>query len=94
MKHLNQKYILNETRALPLEKEENFLLRKDNQRMKGQINDYPLWVASYNRKFRIRRLNWTFHQFTDRVRVEGIKVLTDGNDFNGSMEQLLGMCLK
>lgn len=62
--------------------------------LKGHINDYPLWVASYNRKFRIRRLNWTFHQFTDRVRVEGIKVLTDGNDFNGSMEQLLGMCLK
>jgi hypothetical protein len=26
--------------------------------------------------------------------VEGIKVLTDGNDFNGSMEQLLRMCLK
>jgi GH25 family lysozyme M1 (1,4-beta-N-acetylmuramidase) len=62
--------------------------------LKGHLNDYPLWVASYGRKFRIRRLNWTFHQFTDRVRVEGIKVLTDGNDFNGSMEQLLRMCLK
>jgi len=62
--------------------------------LKGHLNDYPLWVASYNRKFRIRRLNWTFHQFTDRVRVEGIKVLTDGNDFNGSMEQLLEMRLK
>jgi len=62
--------------------------------LKGHLNDYPLWVASYNRKFRIRRLNWTFHQFTDRVRVEGIKVLTDGNDFKGSMEQLLEMRLK
>ncbi|BDD00375.1 glycoside hydrolase family 25 protein [Persicobacter psychrovividus] len=65
---------------------------------------YPLWVAqypskraaiSYSTKSRIRHLGWKFHQFSDRIGVKGIPVGTfaDGNDFNGTMQDLKALTL-
>lgn len=55
----------------------------------GAVDDCPLWIAAYSGKHRVKDLNWTFHQFTERVRVRGIRGTVDGNDFNGKREDLL-----
>jgi len=62
--------------------------------LKGHVDDYPLWIASYSSKRKLRRINWEFHQFSDKVRVQGIKGKVDGNDFNGSLEELQELLIK
>ena len=37
---------------------------------------------------KIKGINWTFHQFSDKVRVKGIHGEVDGNDFNGTIDRL------
>ena len=57
--------------------------------LKGHVDDYPLWIAAYSGKHRLDNVDWTFHQFTEKVVVKGIKSNTvDGNDFRGDMDQL------
>lgn len=56
--------------------------------LKGYIDDYPLWIAAYSGKHRVNDMNWVFHQFTEWVYVEGITTNVDGNDFNGTREDL------
>lgn len=56
--------------------------------LKGHFDEYPLWIAAYSGKQRVQGLLWNFHQFTDQVRVKGINGYVDGNDFNGSLEEL------
>ena len=66
---------------------------RDN--LKENFLDYPLWVAAYSRsKKSISSVNWKFHQFTDKVSVYGINDYTDGNDFNGSYEELKKLLIK
>lgn len=60
--------------------------------LKGHIDDYPIWIAAYSGKHRVKNTDWTFHQFTEHVRVKGIKTTVDGNDFNGNLEELKAMC--
>jgi GH25 family lysozyme M1 (1,4-beta-N-acetylmuramidase) len=62
--------------------------------LKGHVEGYPLWIASYSPKWKLRRIDWTFHQFSDRVRVSGIGDRVDGNDFNGTLEELKALCIK
>ena len=59
--------------------------------LKGHFDDYPLWIASYSEKHKIEGIDWVFHQFTDKVRVNGIEYRVDGNDFNGSLDELKSM---
>lgn len=61
--------------------------------LKGHVDGYPLWIAAYSGKQRLRGIDWKFHQFTERVRVNGIHGTVDGNDFNGEMEALLTLCI-
>lgn len=56
--------------------------------LKGYIDDYPLWIAAYSGKHRVQGVNWTFHQFTEKAIVKGIKTTVDGNDFNGNLNDL------
>lgn len=56
--------------------------------LKGHVDDYPLWIAAYSGKHRVAGQRWTFHQFTEEVRVKGIKGNVDGNDFNGTLSDL------
>lgn len=58
----------------------------------SQFSEYPLWVAAYTGgKSRLGNLKWTFHQFTEKVKVSGIYGRVDGNDFVGSIEELQQM---
>lgn len=62
--------------------------------LKGHVDGYPLWIAAYtNGKNQLAGVDWTFHQFTDQVRVSGICEYVDGNDFNGRREDLLALVL-
>ncbi len=60
--------------------------------LQGYVDEYPLWIAAYSGKHKLRYVDWTFHQFTEQVRVKGIKSTVDGNDFNGDLEALRKMC--
>lgn len=53
--------------------------------LKGHVDSYHLWIAAYSGKHRLTGVEWTFHQFTEKVRVKGIKAMVDGNDFKGSL---------
>ena len=64
-----------------------------NQNLKAVLKDYPLWVASYSSKHKVDHLKWDFHQFTEEVKVKGIRGYVDGNDFNGSIVDLEKMCI-
>ena len=56
--------------------------------LKGYIDNYPLWIAAYSGKHRVKNIKWTFHQFTENVYVKGIKTKVDGNDFIGTPDEL------
>jgi GH25 family lysozyme M1 (1,4-beta-N-acetylmuramidase) len=59
------------------------------QVLQGHIpDDYPLWIAAYSGKHRVEGVEWTFHQFTEEMIVNGISTKVDGNDFNGTREEL------
>ena len=62
--------------------------------LKGHVDDYPLWIAAYSGKHRLKNEKWTFHQFTEKVCVKGIKTTVDGNDFKGKTEDLNKMLKK
>lgn len=59
----------------------------------GAVDECPLWIAAYSGKHRVRDIHWTFHQFTERVKVKGIRGNVDGNDFRGTFEQLKAFTL-
>jgi len=61
--------------------------------IKNNITGYPLWIAAYSGKNRLTGIDWTFHQFSERVRVTGIRHRVDGNDFNGTYDDLRRMCV-
>lgn len=61
--------------------------------LKGYVDDYPLWIAAYSGKHRLRGVDWTFHQFTEKVYVKGVQMTVDGNDFKGELEDLHEFCI-
>ena len=62
--------------------------------LKGYVDNYPIWIAAYSGKHRVKNTDWIFHQFTEKVIVNGIREYVDGNDFNGTLEDLKKMTLK
>jgi lysozyme len=55
-----------------------------NHHLKGDFDDYPLWVAHYLRKDRPRiTRQWLFWQHSEQGRVNGILHKVDFNVFNG-----------
>ncbi len=65
-----------------------------NEQLKGYIDDYPLWIASYSNEYRLSGIEWTFHQFTEQVIVKGIPTSVDGNNFKRELIDLKGLCLQ
>ena len=65
-----------------------------NLHLKGFIDDYPIWIAAYSGKDRLGDLDWTFHQFTENVKIKGIRTSVDGNEYKGALEDLKKMCMK
>lgn len=61
--------------------------------LKGHVDDYPLWIASYTSKEPLAHVNWDFHQFTEKVKVTGIRTTVDGNDFRGTLVDLKKFCV-
>jgi GH25 family lysozyme M1 (1,4-beta-N-acetylmuramidase) len=64
-----------------------------NNVLKGYVDNYPIWIAAYSGKHRVKNTDWMFHQFTEKVIVNGIREYVDGNDFNGTLEDLKKMCI-
>jgi GH25 family lysozyme M1 (1,4-beta-N-acetylmuramidase) len=64
--------------------------------LKGEVDGYPLWIANYNpnSKHKIKEEEWRFHQFTEKVRVKGIRATVDGNDFDGTTQELLSLVIQ
>ncbi len=60
----------------------------------GYIDGYPLWIAAYSGKQKLEGIDWTFHQLSKYVQVEGIEGYVDGVDFKGNLDDLKNMCLK
>lgn len=59
-----------------------------------EFDRYPFWIAHYY----VPQLTWTgewkFWQHTDRGRLPGIETFVDFNVYNGSMYDLLQLCVK
>jgi len=62
------------------------------------LSDHPLWLAHYTSAARPRVPSpwkvWTFWQWTERGRVDGISTYCDVNRFNGSRERLSALLVK
>jgi GH25 family lysozyme M1 (1,4-beta-N-acetylmuramidase) len=56
--------------------------------LKGYIDGYPLWVASYGAHYKVEHLPWTFYQFSENMTIHGISGFVDGNFFKGSLTKL------
>ena len=56
--------------------------------LKGSIDAYPLWVASYGEHHKVEHLPWLFYQFSEKMTVHGIQTNVDGNFFKGSLTKL------
>lgn len=61
-----------------------------------KFSNYPVWIAYYN-PTNTPELNtnqqWHFWQHSDKGRIDGIKGFVDLNVFNGSLEDLQGLCI-
>jgi GH25 family lysozyme M1 (1,4-beta-N-acetylmuramidase) len=60
--------------------------------LKDRIEVYPLWIAAYSEPHKINDVDWKFHQFSHKMRINGIDAYVDGNSFNGEMEDLVKLC--
>ena len=67
-----------------------------NQTLQGKFDDYPLWVARYNRFFEpnLIQSEWEFWQYGNKGKLEGIEGYVDFNAFTGSMEELRSMTIQ
>ena len=64
------------------------------ENLKGYVDGYPLWIAAYSKRSSLRGIDWTIHQFSDQVKITGIRGNVDGNNFKGDLTELKGMCIK
>jgi len=56
--------------------------------LKGSIDGYPIWIASYGPHHKVAHLPWQFYQFSEKMVVHGINTFVDGNFFQGSLTKL------
>lgn len=64
------------------------------QFLKGHIEAYPLWIAAYSGSHRLKGVNWSFHQFNDKMRVKGINSFVDGNSYNGKVADFANLLIQ
>lgn len=62
--------------------------------LNGYLDEYPLWISAFSGKHRVQGLPWRFHQFTDKIRIKGIRSTVDGNHFNGDISDLAAFRIK
>lgn len=59
----------------------------------GAFADYPIWTRNIFLAPRLEGVAWTFWQYADRGRVDGVGGLVDLNAYRGSKEEFLA-CVK
>lgn len=64
-----------------------------NRYLKGWMDDYPLWIAHYGAAMPGIKTDYQFWQFSDRGRVNGIRVPVDFNACPGDSAALQAMLL-
>ena len=68
-----------------------------NTYLKGNFDDYPLWIAGYynhDRFYKEFKAPWVLWQHSERGKVDGIKGVVDFNVFNGSVVKFNEMIIK
>ena len=62
----------------------------------GRFDEYPIWIARYNEKAPELGNNkkWSFWQYANNGKIDGIKEDVDFDAFNGTNQQLDSMCIK
>ena len=63
----------------------------------GNFPAYSVWIASYKSKGSVvlpDNRQWSFWQFSDKARCNGISERIDLNVYGGTLEQLYGLCKK
>lgn len=60
----------------------------------AEFDSYPFWIAHYYKDELEYDGQWTFWQYTDCGQVDGIDGHVDCNVFNGSLHQLIQLCIK
>ena len=65
-----------------------------NKYLAGYFDEYPIWIARYSsrRPFLMDERPWTFWQYGNRGKVQGIRGPVDLNVFNGTYPELLELC--
>lgn len=71
-------------------------MRFYNRHLAGHFDDYPLWIARYNKKEPQTATNvpWLFWQYGNRGKLEGIKGYVDFNVFSSSLSELEKLCFQ
>jgi lysozyme len=62
--------------------------------LKGHFDDFPLWVANYNRVRRPLNKTWLFWQFTETGTIDGIRGYVDFNVFHGTIDELKALAIR
>ena len=63
-----------------------------NQYLEGRFNGYPLWVSDYtSEEGRLASIPWSFWQFTDKSRIDGVSGPVDQSRFRGDESSLKAM---
>lgn len=62
--------------------------------LKGKFDDYPIWIAHYNKSKLAEKLKWNFWQHADNAHIDGIKGKVDMNVFNGEEEDLSALLVQ
>lgn len=65
-----------------------------NQFVAGEFDKYPIWIAKYGGDApRLGSVQWTFWQYGNRGKLNGVEGYIDFNVFHGSKDDLEKMCL-
>ena len=62
--------------------------------LKGEFDDYPVWIAHYYKSKLAEKLKWNFWQHADNAHIDGIKGKVDMNVFNGEEEDLSALLVQ
>ena len=62
--------------------------------LKKEFTEYPLWIANYNKTKKPVNHDWTFWQYSDKGKVDGIRRKVDVNVFDGSDQELRDYLIK
>ena len=60
----------------------------------ANFNDYTFWIANYSNRVSEVKDHWSFWQFTDKAKVNGIRGNVDVNVFNGDYDTFVSKVIQ